>query len=250
MATPREFEQCLAVELRHACPQGVINGCHLERLLLSLPRAYADMRDREQAAQSSSAAASSSAATSEGVADSDVGSWSAQQEAVAARDASGDGVDGHDAGDFPLPVNLLLVTLAWCMAGDVDERVSLLFDMFSDEGGGTKEDGKSGTSAVLPLASLVELIGWLQISEQLPSDKQTLQYEKWPIPLYRRATASEIVEKALDPEKDSTKHIAETVRDGRTTTTELRQFLRSFPICAWGECLGRTNSGMRKWQDL
>ena len=34
MATPIEFEQCLAVELRHACSRGVINGCHLERLLL------------------------------------------------------------------------------------------------------------------------------------------------------------------------------------------------------------------------
>ena len=103
-------------------------------------------------------------------------------------------------------------------------------------------------------AALVELVGWLQLSEQLPADKQVVQYSDYPIPCHRRGTASELVQQALDRQKDSknaeNQRISASVREGTLTQYELQAFLRSMPVCAWGECLGLRKNGLKKWQDI
>eukprot|EP00937_MAST-01D_sp_MAST-1D-sp2_P000760 g760.t1 len=137
-----------------------------------------------------------------------------------------------------VPVGLLLVAFSMAVDSHVDERVACLFDMLSPSGD------------PLTLQQLELLLHWLALTEQIPSNKRVHEYERWPYPLKRVATAADIIERGLDPKSEHNKEVRGMIAEDATGVSELQAFLKSVPVCAWGECLGKRGQGLKKWQDL
>eukprot|EP00590_Aulacoseira_subarctica_P009223 CAMPEP_0172418970 /NCGR_PEP_ID=MMETSP1064-20121228/5408_1 /TAXON_ID=202472 /ORGANISM="Aulacoseira subarctica , Strain CCAP 1002/5" /LENGTH=372 /DNA_ID=CAMNT_0013158171 /DNA_START=66 /DNA_END=1184 /DNA_ORIENTATION=+ len=155
----------------------------------------------------------------------------------------------HNKDDSKLPLKFLLTLLSLALSGPVDDRIQCLFDVMSDE---VHRDGdaiSNGSSKIIsdsavPETEVVEMIGYLQNSWQLPPGPQVLATEeKYPTQQYRRGTPRKLLrlakEDALGLKSTETKDTSNHLEDKqRYDVDDFEALLRSSYICAWGECYG------------
>ena len=222
------FNRCLAEELPAACPNGIVNGHAMERVLLALQLHYGAL----------AAGASLEETREPRTVERLLGREPLVRRTVmlAQRDAAGRPPPFADK----LPLQLLMVVLTALVNGSVEERVQLLFDVMSPSGDPLRR------------AQIVDLVGDLQLAFQIPAPKSIVTVgPKYPYPQAHHIISPDaLVQKALDTDLDSIKKVKDLIDADAAQLIELQMFLKSLPICAWGECLGKPGQGLKKWKDL
>ena len=85
----------------------------------------------------------------------------------------------------------------------------------------------------ISVAAATNVVEHLADSCQLPSEKQIIVKDKFPIRTYRKKTAAELLKSYDDAEKKS-----RPVND-RLSKEEFVALIISQQVCAWGECYRR-----------
>jgi hypothetical protein len=239
------FTRALAEVLPAACPSGIVDGHHMERLLLALQLHYGALER--------GAALSGAPGGGGGAAGAEAGAPQGAAAAVAAALGLAGGAasprreemlllhDGSGRRCFAerLPLQLLMVVFTTVVNGPVEDRVAMLFDLMSPSGDPLKK------------AAIVSLVEHLQLAYQVPANKSVVKVGgKYPAQQYEIGSAEALVEKALAVDVDAIKKVRDLINSDAAHLIELQMFLKATPICAWGECLGQQGMGLKKWKDL
>lgn len=153
--------------------------------------------------------------------------------------------------EMKLPVPLLFTILSLTLPNDtsndrktIDERIQVLFDLMqlsSSQDNNNKEkqkDNSSSNNSFITEQSVIELIHYLQQTNQLAPEPQILQTTeaKYPTQQYHVGSPLELFafaknEIALVQDNDDD--------DAKYTVEDVKDLLRTTFICAWGECYGK-----------
>jgi len=155
--------------------------------------------------------------------------------------------------EMKLPVPLLFTILSLTLPNDtsndrktIDERIQVLFDLMqlssSQDNNNNKEkqkDTSSSNNTFITEQSVIELIHYLQQTNQLAPEPQILQTTeaKYPTQQYHVGSPLELFafaknEIALVQDNDDGD-------DAKYTVEDVKDLLRTTFICAWGECYGK-----------
>ena len=144
--------------------------------------------------------------------------------------------EGESLGSDQLPVSLFFAAMASAMNGSVSDRIRILHEILLTEqeqhqqhsGSGMTTEGSALAKDSVPLASVRNMVGYLQETCQLPPDTQIVPTDrKIPTQQWRRATPEDMVPETPD------------IKSGAAESVNLVEFaaiLRTKSVCAWGEC--------------
>mmetsp|Transcript_25709 Transcript_25709/g.56379 ORF Transcript_25709/g.56379 Transcript_25709/m.56379 type:complete len:431 (+) Transcript_25709:148-1440(+) len=149
-----------------------------------------------------------------------------------------------------LPVALFWTALVAAMDGPVSDRIRILHEIMRMEQGqqvlgGTKDETMTiaSNSAVVPLSSVRDTVGYLQETFQLPPDTQIVPTEqKYPTQQWRRATPADLVPEDTNTETDN--------KDSNgVDLVEFAAILRTKSVCVWGECYMKIKPDAREFEE-
>lgn len=148
--------------------------------------------------------------------------------------------------DKHLPIDLLFTLLSLCLSDTVDNRIGIMFhsllqniqdsdvDTFLNENDVTKKRG------FLSESEIVDMIGYLQLTCQLPPSPQILLTEvKYPVQTYARGTPTQLMANAK-------KELNIGGEDYKYSKDDFESILKSSHVCAWGECYNRRKKIIKK----
>eukprot|EP00903_Cladosiphon_okamuranus_P011178 g10549.t1 len=162
---------------------------------------------------------------------------------------------GGSADTVELEVEFLMVAFSSAVNTTPTERMRQLWDMAREQqaaGVGGADEGQEG---LMPASKAMSIVGMLMASHQLPAGRYAVKDEQraWPVQQYRLASGRDAFLKGLlslhEDEEKRTKgwierKLAPTYDPAKEEKVSFELFervLRSSPVCAWGECLGRRN---------
>jgi len=132
-----------------------------------------------------------------------------------------------------LPVSYLLTVLNIAVATPPIDRAASLFNvarmMDVSRGDDTVTD-RNPTQLTISVAAATNVVEHLADSCQLPSEKQIIVKDKFPIRTYRKKTAAELLKSYDDAEKKTRSD------NDRLSKEEFIALIVSQQVCAWGEC--------------
>jgi len=178
-----------------------------------------------------------------------------------------------------LPLTFLLTILSLALPWSVDDRINSLFDILvaassnndfqevqeveSRYGDRTNASApainvvsnNADQTLAIPEKNVIDMIGFLQASCQLPPGPQVLATDiKYPVQQYKRGTPNELMSLAKKDALGLVEVVEETSKDvtrsnkqqrRRYNIDEFNTLLRCNYVCAWGECYGPRKSNVK-----
>ncbi|KAI9910945.1 hypothetical protein PsorP6_010820 [Peronosclerospora sorghi] len=154
-------------------------------------------------------------------------------------------------------VDAQLVAFSMAVKGTVDERLRNLFNLATKVPAGEgmneasedkEEENKEVEQREMSPKQLEHLLHLLLETYQIPSEKRVLAVEdaKYPFQQYRVATASDLLQAAVQDQVRDKKITEEEARERQTYTFDaFSQLLRGKTICIWGECFSNSKKKMK-----
>ncbi|KAJ0394029.1 hypothetical protein ATCC90586_000911 [Pythium insidiosum] len=142
-----------------------------------------------------------------------------------------------------IDVDALLVGFSMAVKGAVDERLRCLFDLAARDAASSGSEEKTITQP-----ELERLIGLLQDTYQIPSEKRVLPNEEvqYPFQEFKAATPYEMLQAAVQAQVDAKQITSEEANARSAYTFEaFSQIMKGKTVCLWGECFANSKKKMK-----